>query len=334
MTLLDEYEKYHTARTDAELNFGRILFLQELGGILGPKCYNNLSGRTNHNSYVSLIGPSSRSRKTTVQDLVKDLTEDDWRHPDEMSPEQLLVELVDNPQNFWFYGEWSKILKRIDTNHYLSDIAEITNVIFTCPKKYIKKLRGKDGKGEKFEIEYPYLCFNTTCTEEVLLKHLDEEMTHGGYLARFIIVKGGSQGGKRKIVSGEDRKHYGRLKRILNHMWTLKQFHKVLIFQLTEDARDRHYQIEKEMYKIEGVEAFAGRYGGYLASFADILMVSDKLGKYIDKPDEFEKIKSVTELFNIQMIEGEPIIFVDTEYIDRAWEILKPHLKYLSLIHI
>ena len=123
-SLLDEYEKYHRARTDAEIHYGRIGFLQAVGSLLGNNCYNNLAPRIiHHNSYIAFIGPSSRSRKTTVQDLINDLL--DWRDmklPDNMSPEQFLQEVSEKPNCLWSYGEWSKLLKRMDSNHFLSYI--------------------------------------------------------------------------------------------------------------------------------------------------------------------------------------------------------------------
>lgn len=325
MSLLDEYKKYHTDRTDAEIRMGIVVFLQIIGNLMGVKCYNNLAPHIiHHNMYVALIGPSTRSRKTSVQDIVKWLFPKNRCHPDETSPEQFIAELEANPANMWWFGEWSKILKRIGTGHYMSDIAELKNVIFDCPEEYIKKLRGKDGDGKEFKIKWPHLSFNTTLTEEVLIKHIDEEMVHGGYFARFIMAKGGAKDKKRKILTREQRDHAGNLKSIVYQLEHLCPFFNTVVFQLTEEALDKHYEIEKEMCEYEGVGSFAGRYSNYIVAVADILMVCEKLGEYIDKPEELRKVRKLTDLFKLD--DGK--IMVTPEYLEQAWEILKPYLKY------
>jgi len=328
-SLLEHYVKYHTDRTDAEVNFAKIQCIQMIGQLTGYHCYNNLAPmKVHHNSYVALIGPSSRSRKTVSQDLAQWLFPDDMCHPNESSPEQLIVELSENPGRMIWFGEWSSMLKCIGGNHYMSRIAEIMNHIFTCPDKYTRTLREKKGEENKFKIMNAHLSFNTTCTEEMILKYIDDEMVHGGFFARFIMVSGDSKNEKRKKLTKEQTEHAGKIKHIFYEIPKLCPFHVETVFELTEDALDRHHEIELEMDTYEGVGSFAGRYSNYIVSFADILMISDKLGEYFDNAEVLSSQPSLKEMFE----RTDDKIMVPKKYIDQAWELLKPHLEYTQHI--
>ena len=328
-SLLEHYVTYHKNRTDAEPNFALIQGIQLIGQLTGYKCYNNLAPNcVHHNSYVAMTGMSSRSRKSVSQNLARWMCPDDMCHPEESSPEQLLVELSEHPERMIWFGEWSSMLKCIGGNHYMSRIAEIMNHIFDCPKKYTRTLREKKSENNKFEIKNPHLSFNTTCTEEMILKYIDEEMVHGGFFARFIMVHGEAQSDRRKILTKKQREHAGKIKHIMYEIPKLCPFHVETVFELTEEALERHFEIEKEMYTYEGVGSFAGRYSNYLVSFADILMISEKLGEYIDNPEVLASQPSLKEMFE----RTDDKIMVPKKYIDQAWEILKPHLEYTQHI--
>lgn len=331
MTLLEEYAKYHNARTDAEINFGTILFLQLIGSIMGTHCHNNLAPRiVHHNIYSALVGKSSRSRKTTVQDLVKFFSLDEDCHPNAMSPEQLLQELADNPGNMWWYGEWSTMLKRIDSNHYLSDIIEIMNDIFDCPQLFRRKIKGRGKTPEEISIRYPHLSFNTTITEEVLIKLTNDEMVEGGFFARFIMAYGDAKGEMRKKLTKEDKERAGNISRLLHHLRRLCVFKGYEnTFELTDEAIKKHFEIENKMIEMHDVGSFAGRYSNYLVSIADILLVCNKLGEYYNTPDDLKKMDNITDLFDLN---GNRNINVDAQYISDAWDVLKPHLEYAQKI--
>ncbi len=328
-SLLEHYVEYHKNRTDAEPNFAIIQGIQMIGQLTGYHCFNNLAPDcVHHNSYIATTGMSSRSRKSVAQRLAKWMFPDDMCHPEESSPEQLIAELAENPGRMIWFGEWSSMLKCIGGNHYMSRIAEIMNHIFDCPERYTRTLREKKGAENKFEIKKPHLSFNTTCTEEMIQKYIDEEMVHGGFFARFIMVHGEPMEDKRKILTPEQRVHAGKIKHIFYEIPKLCPFHEEAIFELTEEARDKHYEIEKEMYEYDGVGSFAGRYSNYIVSFADILMISDKLGEYIDNPTELSQRETLKSMFETV----DEKIMVPVKYIDQAWEILKPHLEYTQHI--
>lgn len=328
-SLLEHYIKYHTDRTDAEESFAKIQCLQMIGQLAGYHCYNNLAPSCiHHNTYVVLMGMSSRSRKSVSQNLARWMFPDDMCHPEESSPEQMIVELSQHPERMIWYGEWSSMLKCIGGSHYLSRIAEIMNHIFDCPKTYTRTLRQKKNEETKFEVKNPHLSFSTTCTEEMVLKYIDEEMVHGGFFARFIMVYGEPKNDKRKILSIAQKEHAGKIKHIFYKLSKLCPFHAEAVFELTDKALERHHEIELEMENYEGVGSFVGRYSNYIVSFADLLMISDKIGPYVDNPEELENKNSLKDLFELD----DNKIKVSKEYIDMAWEILKPHLKYTQTI--
>jgi len=322
-SLLDEYVKYHTERTDASVDFGKIMFLHFMGGLMGPHIHNNLTPRiVHHNSYVALIGASSRSRKSTAQDLCRWFAPEEMDLPDNMSPERFLEDLEDHPHSFWWYGEWSKMLKRMDSRHYLSDIIEYLNEIYDCPANYKRNIKEKE-----VHIKYPHLSFSTTCTEEVLIKYTNDEMVDGGFFARFILVKGDSQGAKRKILTKEARGHGGKIKSVINAFIKSNHWTNEIGFVLTEKALDIHHEIEEEMYAMEHVGSFAGRYSNHIIKFADVLLLCDVLGKYFDNPKEITNVKHIKELFSL---DSNGNIIVQPTYIRQAWDILRPCINYTS----
>ena len=322
-SLLDHYLKYHKERTDASTEFGAVMFLHLMGGLLGPQCHNNLTPRiVHHNSYVALIGMSSRSRKSTAQDLCRWFAPEDMDLPDNMSPERFLEDLESKPHCFWWYGEWSKMLKRMDSRHYLSDIIEYLNEIYDCPANYKRNIKEKE-----VHIKYPHLSFSTTCTEEVLIKHTSDEMVDGGFFARFVLVEGDSQGDKRKILTKEAKEHAGKIQSVINAFIRNNTFYQQTGFILTEKALDVHHEIEEEMYDMPHVGSFAGRYSNHIIKFADVLLLCDVLGSHFDNPNVINNAKSLKSLFSL----GEDgNIMVGPEYVRRAWEILKPCLLYTS----
>ena len=181
---VDLAKLYFSLSSDAPIEYGEATALGILGHALGRGVIHLIKPKAVfHNSYILLVGPSTLSRKTTVQELAQEIyCEDRWL-PNESSPEKLLVNLSENPEGFVWMGEVSKLLKGIRSRGYMATMAEGLNDLFNCPKKYERDLM----KG-KVTIENSYLSTNSTITPEVLKENIDSEMFHGGLLPRWLMV--------------------------------------------------------------------------------------------------------------------------------------------------
>jgi len=305
---VEEYVRYHKLSTDASTDFANLLAVQILGHQLGRNSVHLIQPDLVHlNMYLALVGQSSTSRKTTAQNLAKKIYPYHKQHHEDIgSPEQFIAELADHPNYFMWYGEWSYMLKAITTGGYMSRIAEILNVMFDCPNSYTRTLRkSKHGESE-FVIEEPYLSLNTSVTEEVLLKFVNEEMIHGGFFARFLIIKGKSSPKPRHKLPIEASILKKKLTDVLRIVGDLGENSKTY-FEFSDEATERFNEIEMELYKIDGIKSFIGRYTNYLIAIADILYISDLLGKYLPTNDseyigqlsKLTKLTSLSQLTNI-----------------------------------
>jgi len=356
---LEHYLIYHSIRTDADPNFAKIEGCQLLGHMLGRKSVNLIEpDAVYHNSYVGLVGESTITRKSTSQRIGKEVFPNTFCHPDESSPEQFLVELSQHPNFFNWYGEFTYLLKGINSNNWMGRMAEIMNHIFDCPNSYTKTLRDNKGVPVRFNVNQPYLSFNTTCTPDMMEKYLDKELLVGGFLARFLLVEGKSNTRPRGRLDPKFKLYKERLNTMLMQLHRLSSGG--VTFELDDDALKRYNEIEKFLLKKEKILPFVGRYLNYIISFADILLVSDALGEYMQEPYD-ENVKEIVKLdkleklgyiylkykpnivsknnisnsahpgnINIKKLSKFSTVQVTRDYVDRAYEIIKPCFEYVA----
>ena len=342
-SLLDMYEMYHNIRTDAPKAFATLEGCQMIGHLMGRKCYNLIQpDAVYHNMYLALIGESTISRKSTSQRIGREVFPRSLCRPDESSPEQFLVELSDHPQYFKWYGEFSYLLKGIKGNSWMSRMAEVMNHIFDCPRTYTKTLRARQGEPTVFHIENAYLSFNTTCTPDMMEKHLDAEAMVGGFLPRFLLNEGDANPRPRRRLDPQFNLFQTRLDNLFHQLYRLAA--DGVVFELTDDALKRYNEIEVILFKHKNILPFAGRYLNYIISIADILLVSDAFGDYVIEPfdknyNKLLKLDNLVKLYKLDKLINTNNIYntnftnftsipVDKVYIDRAYEIIKPCLIY------
>ena len=156
-------KNYYSYSTDAPSQFGEILSIQLLGHAMGYDAVHAIRPRAvHHNLYITLVGESTLSRKSTSQDLGRDLYPLERTLPEESSPEQFVVDLSEQNELLQFLGEFSGLLKGVNRQGgYMSRFVELYNDLHGCPKRYLRKLRGKGGGNNTFEINNCYLSINS-----------------------------------------------------------------------------------------------------------------------------------------------------------------------------
>lgn len=349
-SFLDCYELYHNMRTDADAVFSKALAIQMLGHSMGYNAKHLITpGVVRHNMYLALIGTSTLSRKSTSQSIAKEVYPEHKNHSDDSSPEQFIEDLAKKPDGFYWFGEWTYLLKGINGHGYMSRMVEVMNHIFDCPSKFERNIK----KNQKvITVEHPYLSFNTTCTPEMLEKYIDEEMTKGGFLARFIIYQGKPSKKPRRPLDPAISNLREKLRFVLAMVQKMNKHDTFFIF--TDNALERFNEIEEELYKKEKILPFVGRYLNYIVAISDILFISDCLGYFLrgnttdwnKRKTELVKLVKLVELvklvpdidYNLLISTiptnatnlPNPTIPVAQEYVERAYEIVKPAIEYVE----
>lgn len=348
---LDIYEAYHRYSTDAPLRYGKLIGIQLLGHAMGYEPLHLIQpGAIRHNIYLTLIGESTISRKTTAQNLGRKVYDYTRILAEETSPEKLIELMSIKNEGITFLGEFSRLLKSIKAGGWLSGNAELYNVLYDCPESYTKAL-----KENTFTIQNAYLSLNSTITPDVLRKYLNDEITVGGFLPRWLLVNDKPSPKPRKPLKPDVLLLKNDVKQLINDI--LRMDKEDVIFEFTEKALKCFNEIENQAYKYIFALPFAGRYLDYVIKIADILLVSDALGyenehgdlnncdninnleqlkdlkqskqskqlKIFSPPGRPSKVSNVSTVLNVSTV-----IECSELYVKQAWEIIEPLLAYAN----
>ena len=347
-------KQYYGYSTDAPSNFGELIGIQLLGHAMGYDAVHLIIPKAvHHNMYALLTGDSTLTRKSTTQGLGMDIYPYERCLPQETSPEQFVVELSEKNEAMQFLPEFTALIKGATRRgSYMARFVELYNDLHGCPKRYHRKLRAKKGEENEFLIEKAYLSVNSTVTPEMLMEKLTFELAVGGFLARWLLVYGEPKTKPRRRLHESALKLNESLKYQIE---AIVRMNRKVEFEFTDEALKRFNEIEAEALKVEHAKPFAGRYLNYVVAIADILLVSDAIGYATEQGKSLRVWTQLVELVQyytintINTISREPrtqlieeiainptnstnCIMVPIEYVDRAWEIVKPCLEYANEI--
>lgn len=361
-SFVDIAKIYVRESSDAPIEYAEATAIQIMGFALGSGVVHRITPYDlYHNSYMNLLGPTSISRKNTVQKLL-------WEKivpylcmlPKAGSPQALLEALSEIQSGVQLMGEWSEELKGIKKEGYLSEMAEIKNNLFNC-QRYTKRLTKEAGKKREWTIEKPYFCMHTTCTPEVVKQNLTSEMANGGYVARILQVYGEPHPEPRRRLKERVNVFLQVLK--TEYEWIVNCEKDGCVFELDDEAL-KYYN---EVVEVESGDAKYNRVSGsrarildYVLTFADILLVSEALGifyeKILNKEMKMTSISKLVELVTLVKLvncyyNGEKIVsitnctnttnstnltnstnseyrlLVQKQYVEKSWKILKKSLN-------
>ena len=358
MSFVNLAKSYYRYRTDAPVNYGEITSIQILGHAIGREPINMIQPyAVHHNMYVLLDGESTYCRKSTAQELGKMIYPQGRTLPNDLgSPESFLEQLSEQQEAIKFLGEFSGLLKGINSGGYMARFAEIFNDISDCTK-YHRKLRTHKKSEEITEwlIEKPYLSLHSTITPEVLQENINVELSAGGMLPRWLIVKGIAKPKPRGRLTEDAIKIGNDLRAIVERLIELDKTGTV--FEFSDSALEYFNKVvEPESYKFRFAGAFGGRYQNYVVAIADILMVSDAIGianvegipiaslgklvklvqlvKLVNNSNETIDRTKDTKRYNSANLTNptnyDDRLIVPRIYVERAWQIVKPCLEYTA----
>lgn len=333
---IQTYVDYHRESTDAPIKYAKLLGAQLLGHAMGRESVHLIQPEpVHHNLFLVLVGESTRTRKDTSQDLAKRVYPTELSLPQEFTPEQFEKELERQPESIGWLGEFTHFLKQMDRS-YMSGIVEIINRLYVNPEEYRRAIRGDSEEGEETIIKNPYIVINSTVTPKMLKKEINPELMLGGFLARWLLVKGNPH---RRDRGRLEEKRYDMKKIVKNSITEVRELDKGT-FEFTDGALENFNKAEIRLEKNKMALPFAGRYSNYLVKLADILAVSDALGSFVDVGTKKVKTNadSLNELMNdagfevsktISEVNGvSKSVKIPSKYLKRAYKMVGDCLSY------
>jgi len=282
---LDIIVGYVSLISDVDPLYVKWLSAQLLGHLLTKESYVNINPeREQLNLYTLLVGESFYARKTATQDLISYFYPLNVLLPNESSAEKFIANLSKKPNGVWLYGEFSKILKHINSGGYLSSVAETLNDLY----KYVRETYKRELMNGEYVIKKPYPVFSSTLTPSVLKEQVTSEMMDGGLFGRLLLIPGESGSGKRKPIPKKADVLKGEIKEICD---ALSMSNLSAEFVLDDDALEIQNKIETELANDDEITSIAGRYGQAIIKLSAILAFSEKIGEII-KVDDDGYIKS------------------------------------------
>jgi hypothetical protein len=345
----------------ASENFSTIFGIHLLGHDMGRDAVHLIQPDVvRHNSNILLIGESTLTKKSTIQRLAKKIYPEDRIIYEEETPEALIEDLSSSgAQKIAFLGEFSSLLRSIAKGGYMAKNVEYYNDLFGSPDYYRRKLRH-----EEFVVKDAYLNINATITEEMLEKYLDAEMVEGGFMARFLMVKGISHFIPRGRLS---RQALSLTKQIDTTFDAINRIEdKRIYFELTDEALKRYNEIEEfclgnpekqVLGEYSGIGPFAGRGLDYLVSFSDILLYNDMIGLLVENGEDLYSISTNSKIAQLAHKMAKEItpesanyakyinlincancanpdgnVYVSKFYLEQAWSLIKACLDYTNTL--
>jgi len=327
-SFIDLFVDYYKMRSDGDPIFAKVGACQLLGHILGHESFVDVTPNGEYfNIYALFVSGSFLGRKNVAQDIIKSFFPCDVILPDETSPEQFIKNLSETPNGVWFYGEFSKLMKDINKNNYLSGIAETMNNLYNYRGVYKRKLV----KGE-WVINNPYPVFNSTLTPGMLESHVTPEMMEGGLFGRLFIVPGVPSDGKkgRTKIPKKSYDVFNKLKSIVDLLYERSNKY---VFSFDDDALKRLNEIEIELANSEAC-AVAGRYGQTIIKLSGIIRFSKFIGMCVQTIDDKKEYNLTFKHQLNQVFYTVPKeITIKSSDLDEAYRIVIPCIEYVFTLN-
>lgn len=333
---IQTYIDYHRESTDAPIKYAKLLGAQLLGHAMGRDSIHLIQPKpVHHNLFLTLIGDSTLTRKDTSQDLAKGVYPTELSLPQEFTPEQFEKELEEQPESIGWLGEFTHFLKQIDRK-YMTGIVEIINRLYVNPPEYRRAIRGDSGdeEGEQTIIKNPYIVINSTVTPKMLKKNISPELMLGGFLARWLLVKGEPHRRDR----GRLKKKRYQTKKVVKDMINATLEMDGGTFEFTDKALENFNKVEKKLMENKMALPFAGRYSQYIIKLSDIFAVSDALGSvYNFKTGEVDA-SSLNQLMekagfdrtrpSSEVRDVDEAIQIPSKYLKKSYKVVADCLNY------
>lgn len=345
-SFLNQCVRYVAMRTGASPRYAYWIFAMVLGHIMGWRSWNDIDpDGMRHNMYIILVGESTVTKKTTVENLAKKTHPKERNAPKEFSPEKFVQNLQERPAVIWWGGEWTKELRAINRKGgYMAEFVDIKNDIIGCPEWWERDTIS----GGKFVAHRVYFSSVATSQPDNIKSNLTKERLEDGYYFRHLPIPGEPTFRPRKRI---DKESIDLNKQITNIFRAVADMCKpvdekgndlpLVVFTLTDEALAYFNNIEATdpFVRDPATRGLCGRYLDYTIALADIELVSDaiwdavwekKMSIGVENPLTGKLESDVDKLTDLPLLKvnSEGKIPVGKEYVERAWKQVRPVLIY------
>ena len=178
------YLEYARPLTEARDQFHLATALAVLSAAYERRIFIKESSRIFPNLYLSIVGYSSASKKSTSIKLGLDLLEEVFPERQSLSnaftPEGLQSTFQECSRQLIEIDELGGFLGQVAKKTYMSGIVDILNSLYDCPPRYSKRLAR-----ETLEFDEPYPVVICGSPFRWLADEANSTLKEGGFLARF-----------------------------------------------------------------------------------------------------------------------------------------------------
>lgn len=188
---IELYGKYLEEVTDAPPEYHEPTSMFILAAVLDRQLYMRFNvGYRYPNMWVMLLGDSTLTRKSTCQNMAKDILTEVAaktrlnRLADDSTPEGLIDLLSLKPRGFWIRDEVSGFIASLKRD-YMTGMKELLILIYDCIDHYEKHLTKKH-----YTLSKVYTCFLAGTTPKSFHDKIASEDFYTGFLARWLVFDG------------------------------------------------------------------------------------------------------------------------------------------------
>ncbi len=298
MNFVERWINYASQRTEAPEVFHRYMAYMAISTTLGNRAWVPwTNGKLFPNLFILFLSESA-SYKSTAINMIRDVineVDENIEVPSDVTSASLANVFRKYKQGFLPVDEFSIIL-RAEDGHF-STVKTMLTSVYDCPRKYRLPYRMQEDDADKQFIEHPVFSLVGATTPHTFVKDADAEDMKGGFLSRFLTVRGKKDGRSIPTPPGVDwnfiRGQAAALKQLREpRFWDPNQ--PITITEAAREVRGRWYSEIKDLMDshpdyIE-LSNSVNRIRTYAIKFAILHSVIEGRDHVIDADDVIEGI--------------------------------------------
>lgn len=235
-TFLEKFQEYVKEFCDAPSLHITMMGYLTLATTIGQAMYYRHGHRKFYpNLWVFLIGPSTRTRKSTMLSVSQSLlrkVDPKLSLPNDYTPEALLEQLSLTPQGCFFHSEFITFSENLERS-YMAGTKGLLMDLYDCPSEYTKARKGKE-----YVVKDVTINMGLASTKELFKKRSTELDLESGWYARFLFCPAEPNGTVIQLPPPDDDDKRNRLVEELRNLRTLLgESHEV---RFTESQKARY----------------------------------------------------------------------------------------------
>lgn len=318
MGFIEDYVEYHSLLTDAPDIFAKMEAMFMIGSVMGIRFKNPLNTEVLHNFFMFFVAPTSRMRKSTSLKLMTRLLRDVGvsELPGEVTPESIIKSLKENPHSVYIKDEFgSELAKMSRKNSYMGNFMDVMCKLW---EEYEKYTRNTIGEGDII-VTNPYLSAMLATTDDRFEQYARNDFVMSGFLPRVFMI----------FPDDQDRKPFkplyypsrdGTVSSRLDELKSRIRSFLADLFTLSTDIRLEFENIDDLNTVLRQLDETGAN--------STLAALFNKMGNYIIKLADVFKISDMT----IDQIRSSPTIMVESEYIEKAFAIVRSVIKKYTVV--